>query len=491
MKTKINPASNGGRGKSRGSFIVLGLFFGLALVLAAGLRAQPTDLFPQTGLRSIFRDDFKFVSLKISPDPLSLPPTRFHNNVRLFDRLEDSFEWRFKLLEAAQQKIWIETYIFTGDEIGWKAARILAAKQKQGLDVRLLIDCYTKFNPRDQKLFLWMTHQGIDIRGFEPLYLVANGDNRFPNIDDLNQRFHEKYWNIDDQAGFMGGTNIANEYARYGDEPKKKWRDQDILVTGPILEDITRAFGQNYDYFTHRQEDRFKINQTSWYGDLYRQARGLAEPVVDIFRQPGQLPLPEFTAANVPVRFIRQRPRDHEDYCWQAFIHLIETSKKSILIETAYFVPDDGLMQALIHAKKRGLDVKLVTNCEETNDVAGIVPLTRWFYQPLMEAGIRIWEWQGDHPGFGSMHAKCGVFDGQVVEMGSPNLDHRSLEINAESMLLIDSVEASEFLTRHITTVDMKYSLEITLAQAQYWHKPTKPYDALKLIFGLAIEDWY
>ena len=486
MKQKKS-SPNSGRARA----VLFGLALIAGLVLAAAPQADQSDRFPKTGLRSIFRDDFRFCCLQMSPDPYSLPPTRFGNNVRLFDQLEDSFAWRFKLLEAAQQKIWIETYIFTGDEIGWKAARILADKVKQGLDVRLVVDCYTKFNPRDQKLFMWLTKQGIDVRGFEPLYLTLNGDNRFPNVDDINERFHEKYWNIDGQVGFMGGTNIADEYARYGDDPNHKWRDQDILITGPILQDVTNALGENYDYFTHRQEGRFKINQTAEWGDAYRKLHGLQAPKVDLFRRPADLPLPEFTATNVPVRFIRQRPRDHEDFCWQTYLHLIDNAQQSILIETAYFTPDRGIMQALVNARKRGVEVRLLTNCEETNDVAGIVPLTRWFYKELMDAGVRIFEWQGDHPLHGSMHAKCAVFDGQVVEMGSLNLDHRSLEINSESMILIDSVDAARFLTHHVETVDMSYSKEITIEQANYWHKPTKPNDALRLWFAQAIESWY
>lgn len=475
----------------RARAVLFGLALVAGLVFAVAPKADQSDQFPETGLRSIFRDDFQFVHTQMTPSPVTLPPTRFGNNVLLFDRLEDSFAWRFKLLEAAQQKIWIETYIFSGDTVGWDAARILAKKAQEGLDVRLVVDAYTKFNPRDQKLFLWMTNQGIDIRGFEPLYLTLNGDNRFPNIDDLNQRFHEKYWNIDGKVGFMGGTNIACEYARHGIDPDDNWRDQDILFTGPILQDITNALGENYDYFTRRQEGRFKINRTWTYGDIHRQLRGIPEPKVDPTRKPADLPLPEFTATNVPVRFIRMRPRNGEDYCWQAFIHLIDNSRKTILIETAYFVPDRGLINALLDARKRGVEVRLLTNCEETNDVEGIVPLTRWFYKELMEAGVRIWEWQGDHPGYGSMHAKCAVFDGQVVEVGSPNLDHRSLEINAESLLLIDSVEAARFLTNHIETVDMKYSLEVTMEQANYWHDPTKVKDAFRLWFGKIIEPWY
>ena len=489
MKQKKTTAFSG---RARAVLFGLALIAGLALAVAPRApRADQSAEFPKTGLRSIFRDDFKFVNVAMAPDPYSIPPTRFGNNVHLFDRLEDSFAWRFKLLEAAQKKIWIETYIFSGDTIGWKAAHLLADKARQGLDVRLIIDCYTKFNPRDQKIFLWLTDQGIDIRGFEPVYLTLNGDNRFPNVPDLNERFHEKYWNIDGEVGFMGGTNIANEYAREPSDPDHMWRDQDILLTGPVLADVTNAMGENFDYFTHRQADRFKINQTATYGEVYRKLHGLQRPQVDPTRQPADLPLPEFTATNVPVRFIRQRPRDHEDFCWQTFIHLIDNAQKSILIETAYFVPDRGIINALVAARKRGVDVRLLTNCEETNDVEGIVPLTRWFYQELMTAGVRIWEWQGDHPGFGSMHAKCAVIDGQVVELGSANLDHRSLELNSESLILIDSADAARFLTNHVETVDMKYSLEINMDQAKYWHRPTKPGDAFRMWFGLAIEDWY
>lgn len=489
------------RHSCRAFLIVLSVaFLGLGFASCSPVRAQEkvepvaaSPEYPTTGLKAIFRPDFPFKPAKNGKvDPASIPPTRFGCGVKVLGRLEDNFNLRFQLLEAAQKTIWIETYIFTGDEIGYRAADILIKKRQAGVDVRLIVDAYTKLNPRDQKLFLYMERNGIFIRGFEPVYLLTTGEHVYLNAQDVNQRFHEKYWVLDHQAAIMGGTNIANEYARYGDEPKSKWRDQDLVVTGPIIQDVARAFEQNYEYFTDRQEERLPWNQPWNWAQAYRRRHDLPEPPSpDPQRQPAALTIPEMTDENIPIRFVRARPRHEEDYVTQALLHLFKNAKKSLLLETAYFVPSQELLQTLIETARRGVQVTIVTNCDKTNDVAGMPPLVRYSYLPLMDAGITIYEWQGDHPGFGSMHAKCAAIDGELAVIGSPNLDPRSLNINAESMLIMDSAKAAAALSHFIETVDLPVSKKITHEQAVYWRRPQQLNDIAKLLFAMSIEPWY
>jgi phosphatidylserine/phosphatidylglycerophosphate/cardiolipin synthase-like enzyme len=457
--------------------------------------AQPSEEldFPETGLRSIFRNDYPFVTQEGPISQVSVPPTRIGNGVKLLSNGEERLKWRLDLIEKSFESIRVQTFIFTNDSAGKLIINALKKKRHEGRDVRLIIDTYTKFSPADRLMFTEVELAGIKIMGFEPLFMLGTADNKLFNVGDINMRFHEKYCVIDGEAAFVGGTNIANEYYRYGGKQKDMWRDQDVLLTGPVVHDIVRAFEDNYEYFKLRREDRLPTNRAVWYSKAWWEISGTKPP-------PLKPPVPsgrklikkdDLDADNVPVRFLRHRPRMDEDYIFQAYIHLIDNARESVLIENAYFVPNHALMTSLMKAAKRGLDVKIITNCDKTNDVKGMQPLSRYTYLALIDNGVKVYEWQGDHPGKGSLHTKCAVFDGVVSLIGSCNLDPRSLSINSEDVVLIDSQKIAGELVGYINTVDIKNSALITRAQAAKWRKPKMPDDKFTLLFGKAMEDWY
>jgi phosphatidylserine/phosphatidylglycerophosphate/cardiolipin synthase-like enzyme len=385
------------------------LITGISISEPASTGDEP---FPKSGVRYIFSDDYKFFHPDGEVSPLSVPPTRPGCGVKLLSRGEDSFEWRIRMLKRARESIRIQTYIFTCDDIGKKVADRLKRKRRHGLDVKLIVDAYTKFSPADRRMYADIELKGVAVMGFEPMYLLGVAEEKVLNVDDVNKRFHEKYWVIDDKVAFIGGTNIADEYARYGDDPNDKWRDQDVLLTGPIVRDVANAFDDNYDYFSERREGRLPTMKWSTVAKIWWKISGLVPPPIGSERVSGMLPRAQLDAEGVPVRFIRHRPRHNEDYIYQAHLHLIRNARQSILIENAYFVPNRALMNSFIEAAERGVEMTIITNSDATNDVEGMQPLSRYFYKPLMEAGIDIYEWQGDHPGHGSLHSKFMIVDG-------------------------------------------------------------------------------
>jgi len=447
--------------------------------------------FPASGLRSIFRPDYQFFSTKGWVSQESAPPARPGCGVKLFCRLEDSFAWRYKVLESSRESIRIQTYIFSADDTGKRVAGILKDKFDQGVDVRLIIDAYTKFKTPDQMLYLDLEYYGIPVIGFEPLWLLGVVNDSMFNVDDVNKRFHEKYWVIDEEVAFLGGTNIADEYARYGDDPANKWRDQDLLLTGPVVDDVVRAFEDNYDKLRRRRENRYKINQVAWHTRVWRKVTGKKLPDLSGEGAAADIEVGDMTDMSAPVRFIRSRPRYYEDYIYQAYLHLIRNAEKSILIENAYFVPNRPLISSLKEAAERGVKITVITNSEETNDVSGMQPLSRYSYLPLMEAGVEIYEWQGDHPGHGSLHSKFAVFDEQVCLIGSFNLDPRSIYLNSENVVLIDSKKVAAGLLDFVNDCDLPVSKGIDIDKAKEWHDPKNVSDKFKLQFGIALEEWY
>jgi putative cardiolipin synthase len=474
---------------------IIYLLFFAALFLPGSLLPEPrgTDEknFPRSGIRSIFRDDYKFFHSDGEASEVSIPPTRLGCGVKLLNRGEESFEWRIRMLKRSRESIRIQTYIFTCDEIGKKVADRLKRKRRHGLDVKLIVDAYTKFSPADRRMYADIELKGVAVMGFEPMYLLGVADERVLNVDDVNKRFHEKYWVIDDKVAFIGGTNIANEYARYGDDPNDKWRDQDALLTGPIVRDVAAAFDENYEYFLQRRESRLPTMKWSTVAKIWWKISGLAPPPIGSERISGLLPRAQLDAEDVPVRFIRHRPRHDEDYVYQAHLHLIRNARQSILIENAYFVPNRALMNSFVEAAGRGVEMTIITNSDVTNDVEGMQPLSRYFYKPLIEAGINVYEWQGDHPGHGSLHSKLMVVDGQVTVIGSFNLDPRSIYLNSENVVLIDSPGIAAQLAGFVESHDLPVCEKVSMVQAEEWHNPTKVSDQFKLLFGTALEEWY
>lgn len=448
------------------------------------------DAFPADGLRSIFRNDFPFVCRDGEVDPVSVPPARPGCGARLLNDGPERLEWRLKLIAQARESIRLQTFIFTADGAGDQVADALKSARRQGRLIKLTVDCYTKFKPADRLLYNGLELAGIKVMGLEPVHLTGITEHNRVSVNDVNMRFHEKYFVVDEQAAIVGGTNVADEYYRFGEDPASRWRDQDVLLVGPIVHDVARAFDDNYEYFKLRRDGRLPTNRAAWFKKAWWMVAGTPPPV-DTAPEPGRLELgADLDADNVTARFLRHRPRRHEDYIFQAYLHLIDHADKSIIIENAYFVPNRALLNALMRAARRGVKVMVITNSAETNDVPNMQPLTRYSYFGLIENGAAVYEWQGDHPGKGCLHVKAAVFDGQVTVIGSCNLDPRSLGINSEDVVLIDSPVVAQKLTRWIETVDLPNSKRIDAAQARAWHDPGEIDDTFRLLFGKAMEDW-
>jgi len=456
------------------------------------LNPKPVNL----DANAIFQDDFPFEISKQTPDPGTvIPPTR-SGSVILLPAGQHNFEMKYRLLQNASSVIKLQSYILYRDPVALNLVKIVEGKQKQGVNVKFIADCYTKYITKEQIFYFDMVMQGVDLLGFEPLYFSASEDpNALIDVNDINMRFHEKYWLVDDYVGITGGTNIAQEYASYQNDPRFLWRDQDVILTGEVVKDMSRAFDENYVYFTKKRMNRPDPINPWFYKkecDKHKKAKsttvknpaGNEAPIDQILQAEG------FTDVNVPVRFIRSRPRLKETYIHQAYVHLFNTAKKSILIENSYILLDESLSKALIAAARRGVEITIVTNCEKTNDVFEMAPLTRATYLPLLEAGIKIYEWQGIVPGKGSVHAKYAVFDEDISIVGSYNLDPRSTFLNSEDIVVIRSQKTADELKRYTREIDLKYSKPVTIEMAKKFQDQRR-ISQIWTRFALSFKDWW
>ncbi|MGE0786070.1 MAG: phosphatidylserine/phosphatidylglycerophosphate/cardiolipin synthase family protein [Sandaracinaceae bacterium] len=420
------------------------------------------------------------------------PPARDGNRARLLINGEASYLERLRLIDQAQHSIRIQALIFKADAVGTAIADRLIARKRENpdLDIRVIVDAYANLQDYDaQMLYFELMNAGIRVVGYEPLFLEWVNE---INLDDWtagNKRYHEKYFVIDDRRAVVGGMNIGDEYARCGATPELIWRDQDIYLEGPVVEDIARAFDENFDRFVRIRGQRPAVLESDIYWDAWRNVHPNLRSAVtaSIGRErpwrssaPRALDLRGMRARQVRttavtdarVQFIRNRPRVHEHWIDEAYRARIDAAQRRVVIANAYFIPTPELLRALVSAARRGVEVTVLTNSKDTNDIPLINDAGRVSYRELMRAGVRVYEWHGERHGEGTLHAKLGTFDDEVAIIGSYNLDPRSYGLNSEDVVVVESPAIARVLTERVLETDLRFADRITDREAEEWSNP-------------------
>lgn len=420
---------------------------------------------------------------------------------------EDALAVRIDTLAAAQRSIRIQALIFRADEAGLHIAEILKAKKRDGVNVRVIVDAASNLDWQTQWMYFDLKRHGIEVQGYEAMYLEWITAERLLEPLRANKRFHDKLWVVDgeDEArgvAIVGGLNIANEYFRIGDDPLSRWHDQDVVLRGPIVADVTAAFDRNDAFFAGIKAERpaafnpdnaWKLSASTldrvasvdvpyWRRDeLASRVQACAGRDVPDAYQP------------VAARFLQSRPRFEETYILQAYLNLIERANESILLANAYFVPSRAIVEALSRAAARGVDVVVVTNSPESNDIASVAVVSRYLYQDVMAPagrGARVYEWIGPAAGEGTLHAKYAIFDEEAVLVGSYNLDPRSERLNSETAVALQDPALARRLAASFREDVLPKSREIGWQQARAFRKPAGVAAKFELVFSVRMKEW-
>ena len=335
---------------------------------------------------------------------------------------------------AAKSSINLETYIFDQDPVGLPFADLLIEKRRQGLTVNVLYDSVGAM-ATPPEFFARMKAAGVNVLAFNPV----NPTKRIGKWE-LNNRDHRKLMVVDGKAAFTGGINISSTYANSSffrssrkpetvDKKKVGWRDTHIKIEGPAVASLQWNF----------------IN--AW---VDQDAGDLAE--ADYF--PSLPPM-----GDKIVRVLATDP-DRESEIYKAFIIAIQEAKTSVHITSAYFVPDQQFVDALVAAAKRGVDVKLVL--PGVSDHGLVMHAGRAFYETLLSNGVRIFQLQ-----VAVLHAKTAVIDGTWSTVGSANIDRRSFLHNYElNVVILDPAFGRDMESAYAE--DLRDSKEVTL---QEWRR--------------------
>jgi cardiolipin synthase len=300
-------------------------------------------------------------------------------------------------ISAAKDHINLETYIIEDDEMGRQFADLLLARQAAGVQVHLIYDSVGCIRtPRE--FFERLKEGGVQVLEFNPVNpLTAKKGWQ------VNNRDHRKLLLVDGRTAFIGGINISNVYSS-GSSPTRStpsspksggWRDTQIQIDGPVVAEFQKLFLATWE-------------------------RQHGPPLAGKNYFPALSP-----RGNELVRSIGSSYDDPHSLIYLTLISAITNAEKSVHLTNAYFVPDPQILQALLDAARRGVDVTLILPALSDSNL--VFHAGRSYYTELLAAGVKIYERGG-----GVLHSKTVVIDGVWSCIGSTNLDWRSFLHNDE-----------------------------------------------------------
>jgi len=264
----------------------------------------------------------------------------------------------------------------------------------------------------------------------------------------VNYRNHRKIAVIDGKVGFTGGFNIGKEYLGI-DKKYGYWRDTHIKIEGSAVTELSLKFLQDWNYAADDGEGlEYKeflrmANHTE--GDSEEKERN----------NTGELRAFGACKKNVGVQIISSGPDSRTEQIRDNFLYMIYRAKKSIYIQTPYFIPDEAVFYALRTAAQSGIEVKIMIPCKP--DHPFVYWATHSFAGDLLRCGARCYVYQN-----GFLHAKSIMVDGIVSSIGTANMDVRSFKLNFEVNAMIYDAEVTKEL-EHIFLNDIGKSEELTL----------------------------
>lgn len=353
-------------------------------------------------------------------------PLRHADAVELLPTAQEAYTAFERTIASAECFIHCQFYIWKDDEIGRRVTAWLTEKARQGVAVRVMYD-------HVGSLGLPSTHfERLRKAGGE---VAVFGQIRLPTLrvgaGRLNFRNHRKILTVDGNIGLLGGLNIGAEYLDpAGDDDK--WRDLHVQIAGDavigldaiFIEDWMQATGEIIDLKGDRP---IAHNPMDRKGHKVRPRRGRkqqAPPGGETFSPVQDRPI---ESAGPLLQIIPSGP-DHENVSaiGAQLTAAIATAGRRAWIATPYLIPDEPLRLMLRTAALRGVDVRLLVPKPEHNDARLVAFASRSYYEELLEAGCRIYEYE-----LGMLHAKYVVVD-HVCAIGSANMDIRSFYLNFE-----------------------------------------------------------
>ena len=357
------------------------------------------------------------------------------NSLEALRNGNEAYPAMLRAIHAAQRFVYLSTYIVALGSTAEAFCEALALGAGRGVDVRLLVDGFGGRFYSLRRPWAHLAERGVRVAQFLPLQLLP------PRLC-INLRTHRKLLICDDVA-FTGGMNISDQHVLSG--RKNDIQDMHFRCRGPIVARLLRAF------------------LLDW-GFAARTTECLPE-------------MPDVRAAGQSLcRMVLDGPDSDADTINDLMAGAISGATRSVRIMTPYFLPSHELMTSLRSAAQRGLDVRVILPARNN------LPYVHWatfrLLPSLLRAGVRVWY---QPPPFA--HTKLLAVDGYYAQIGSANLDARSLRLNFELNMEVFDPHFHDLLAQHMDDA-LRRGQELTLQRLSARSLPLRLRDAACWLFS-------
>jgi len=338
------------------------------------------------------------------------------NAVTVFQNGAEIFPPMLEAIAAARSSVHFATFIYWGGEVPETFATALIAAAGRGVTVRAVLDSDGAAKA-PTSLVKRLSEAGCHISWFQREHWY--------DWERFNHRSHRRLLVVDGTVGFTGGVGIADEWSGNGDSPSH-WRDTHVRVVGPAVASLQATFVDSWNNCTR-------------------------ELPLDASHFPLLEPRGETT-----VCIVQSNPTGGTSGAQRAYAALIAGAKHTLAISNAYFLPSPPFVDALIKAKARGVDVKVIMP-GPYHDEPAVRQASRRTWARLLAGGVELYEHQRT-----MLHSKVVVADDRVTSIGSINFDPRSFSLNTEcAAVILDAATAANAM--RVFRADLEQSRRVTM----------------------------
>jgi putative cardiolipin synthase len=417
----------------------------------------------------------------------------------------DALGVRLRLAEVAEKSIDLQYFLMKGDTAGVVILNALLKAADRGVRVRFLLDDIFTTAP-DDALVLLDQHPNIEVRLFNPI--SRRGFQTLNLVGDFrqaNRRMHNKSFTVDNKVSVVGGRNIADEYFELKDG--SEFVDFDVLALGPIAAEISTSFDEYWNHSRAVPIDRIGANKPDEdletarpgfedkFNHIYDTVYGEAldsQLLQDLMAGRRHIfPAEARVLSDSPDKLINEISEEQMRLATN-LRQVLYAAEKEVLFISPYYVPGEGGVEFVRNLVDKGVRVIIVTNSLASNNHVPVHGGYARYRKDVIRAGAELYEARvnaarersgnEDGPETMTLHTKAIIIDNRYLFVGSLNLDPRSIEINAEMGLLIDSADLVAYIVPEPgeRLTNLTYSVLLNEDGDLEWHGEINGVDVVK-----------
>lgn len=447
------------------------------LLLLAGCRSlQPIELPDESARQSAN-----------TPLWMALENERADDWFELLNDGDTALEWRLRMIDSATDSLDLQTFLWKKDQTGLQIFHHILKAADRGVHIRLLLDDTFTMGENDL-IFDMDQHPHIEFRIYNPFQRRYDSIalRQLMNVGEfsrLDHRMHNKVMLADGRVAILGGRNLADEY--FGRHEKANFRDLELLCSGSIIKELSARFDAYWNSNWSFPVDRVLTHPSSG-NDLAHLRVQMNEAVKGIFEESSTTRQQQWTQvarsaiagkatllADAPAQTSPSAADEFPSQLAELLVSRINQSQKELVLVSAYLIPTPELETAVEQAEKRGVNVRILTNSLRSNNHTSAHSAYRHHVRRLINHGADLHEVRSlakdrsiymqspvDEKVLG-LHAKLLLIDREQTFIGSANLDPRSLRLNTEIGLLVQSPALNQ---------RVRELLELDFHKRNAWH---------------------